>query len=306
MGPVNSQVVKSRHSIVSTKELAKQLFRDPVSGKAAGAYELRKDVHPKLKILDSSEGGAGCLGGFEKTAIPTARLLNLQDNLKDTTTGLPNSFPTPEIVRDVLGEIGIEKDDKIVVYNQPGKFSGATRAHFILSRYGFDAWVLDGGLRKYMTDGYPTEEGKVYTGEKTNIKGLTDPRDSIAFFDEIKEFEQGKKKDMQVIDLRPAFGFNGEDPEPFQGCRQGSVKGSINIEYKNFFNEDSTFINTEQLKELFMRYNLDTKKHTIFMCKTGMLATIGALVAGSDIPSKLPFEKIQLYDGSWSEYGSLN
>ncbi|CAI2374313.1 unnamed protein product [Moneuplotes crassus] len=60
----------------------------------------------------------------------------------------------------------------------------------------------NGSLRKYLADGYPTEEGKTYTGEKTIIEDLKDPKEFITFFDEIKEFKEGKK-DFQLIDLRP-------------------------------------------------------------------------------------------------------
>ena len=42
----------------------------------------------------------------------------------------------------------------------------------ILESFGFNARILDGGLKKYLELGYPTEAGTEYTGEKSIIGSL--------------------------------------------------------------------------------------------------------------------------------------
>lgn len=303
MGSANSSshVIK-RSNLICVKDLAKQLFVDSRIGLDHSAYKL-KNSNPSLKIIDSSAGGQDALKAFKEKAIPTSRFINVIEDLKDPNGRFPNTFPQPNTVKDVLQSIGIEKDDHIVLYSQEGKTAGATRSFFILNSYGFNVKLLNGGLFKYIAEGYPTEKGKIYTGESTKISGLADPSDSLITMSEIQEFEKGNS-DFQLIDLRPTEDFNGESEENIEGCREGRVEGAINIHTSEILNEDFTFKTEKELGDLIDKHNLDPKKHTVVMCRTGVAASVGFAAIHS--VSSIPFEKVQLYDGGWSEYGSLN
>ena len=112
--------------------------------------------------------------------------------LKDTTARFPNTFPSADHVKDLMGNMGVNKNDNIVLYGQVGSISGPTRAHFILSTYGFpNIKILDGGLVTYMAANLPTVPGEEYKGEKATITDLTCKSDEIADFKLIHEFAQG-------------------------------------------------------------------------------------------------------------------
>lgn len=92
-----------------------------------------------------------------------------------------------------MGNIGVNKNDHIVLYGQVGSVSGPTRAHFILNTYGFpNIKILDGGLKSYLADHLPTVPGEEFKGEKSVITGLTFEKDFIADFKFVHEFAEGK------------------------------------------------------------------------------------------------------------------
>ena len=112
----------------------------------------------------------------------------------------------------------------------------------------------------------------------------------------------GKHNDYQLLDLRPANEFTGELNANIPGCRPGHVPWAINISMSEFFHQDTqTFKTVEELEKIFEKYRIDKNKKTITMWKTGVAASVGRFVI-----SELGFKDVKLYDGSWSEYGSLD
>lgn len=289
-------------SLISVEELVSELFEAPAKETDHSEYELKSAIKPNFKVIDASMGGNAAKEAFFEKSIPTAVFLDVMQEFKDKTGRFPNTFPTEEIVKQVLQNLGIDRTDQIVLYAQPGKTVGATRAFVILKSYGFEnVRVLDGGFRKYTEEGYPTAPGKHFDGRETVLTDLSTPDRHTIQVTEVVKFALGQNSDLQVIDTRPASSFNGEASDNVSGCRQGNVPGSINIPAGEFLNSDETFKKGEDLQEVIDKYSLDPTKNIVSMCRTGMMATI-AIVA---LLNNNKFENIRLYDGSWSEYGSL-
>ena len=69
-----------------------------------------------------------------------------------------------------------------------------------------------------------------------------------------------------------------------------------------FYHSDSLcFKSPEELAEIFEKHKVDRNKKTIAMCRSGMTATVAQFVF-----EQLEFKHVQLYDGSWTEYGTLD
>lgn len=255
------------NNLMSVEELVQELFEAPVEGQTRAELNLRKDINPKLKIVDASVGGQTAKENFYETAIPTARFLDVAGQLKDKNGKFPNTFPPENVVKNLMGNIGVQRKDKIVLYTQPGKTIGATRAYFVLESYGFKHLsVLDGGLKRYIDEGYPTEAGKDYTGKTVNINKLDNPDENVVKVCEIAGFALGKLDDLQLVDCRPENSFKGEATDNIEGCRQGHIPGSVNIPASLFTNpETGTFKSKEELQEIIRNHNLDPEKRTATM-----------------------------------------
>lgn len=62
---------------------------------------------------------------YKQGHIPNARFFDL-DKVADTSSPYPHMLPSPEIFKDAMSELGISRDDTVVVYDSAelGIFSG--------------------------------------------------------------------------------------------------------------------------------------------------------------------------------------
>lgn len=62
---------------------------------------------------------------YKEGHIPNARFFDL-DKVADTSSPYPHMLPSPEVFKDALSDLGIARDDTVVVYDSAelGIFSG--------------------------------------------------------------------------------------------------------------------------------------------------------------------------------------
>ena len=103
----------------------------------------------------------------------------------------------------------------------------------------------------------------------------------------------------QIIDARSLERFLGTSPEPRAEIRSGHIPSSKSLPYSSLLNK-TELKPVKELQELFLNLNPKNKAF-IFSCGSGITACVlalGATVAG--------VENLSVYDGSWSEWGSLS
>ncbi|CAI2374126.1 unnamed protein product [Moneuplotes crassus] len=295
------QVVAVKPKTISTRALASKLFIEERTLCFVTGYYLKPFVTQDIKLIDCTMGGENAHRGFLETSIPTAVFLDTSSDLTNKASDLPNAYPTKDQVLSAIKKLGLNLTDRIVLYGQPHMDMSMTRAYHILHAYGFtDVTVLDGGLLKFTQDGYPTCPGIDYTGPASQVEDLADPSPYLIQMDEIIEFAEGKKPNMQLIDARGEQSFNGNDPNLPPGTRQGHVPGAINIPADTFINsDDDTFLKYPEIVEILESKGIDKSKDIVVMCKTGVTATINYLAL-----TMAGYTGVRLYDGSWTEYGA--
>ena len=81
------------------------------------------------------------------------------------------------------------------------------------------------------------------------------------------------EKIFTLIDARSRERFEGKIPEPRKGLRSGCIKNSFCIPFNDCLNDDKTFKNKDQLKEIFKTSieNLEQRK-IVFSCGSGVTA----------------------------------
>ena len=107
-----------------------------------------------------------------------------------------------------------------------------------------------------------------------------------------------KLGDYEIIDARSPGRFRGEENEPREGLRKGHIPNSKNIFFKSLLNDDQTFKDIPDLKQIFDSAGVDMSKPVITTCGSGVTAAI--LNLGLELIGKSDHS---LYDGSWSEWG---
>ena len=261
---------------------------------------LQKNIN-NVKIIDCSwhmpQTQRNGLEEYKKHHIPNSIFFDLDNNSKKNTD-LPHMLVEASNWEQIVSDMGITKNDKIVIYDNSDVVSSC-RCWFNFIYFGHDpklVHVLNGGFQKW------NHEKREITNNKTNIQ--------ISKYQsyEIKELVKDKKlidqniyeKNFQVIDARNKDRFEGKVPEPRKGLRSGHIKNSLCLPFNECLNKDKTFKSPNELKTIFkdcLKSNDD--KNIVFSCGSGVTACVLAL-AYSIINDKY---HPCIYDGSWAEYG---
>ncbi|KAI0021120.1 thiosulfate sulfurtransferase [Xylariomycetidae sp. FL0641] len=286
--------------LVSPQELAEAITQSPPS-----------PINPESRIIPLCAAwflpndGRNGLQVFREKRIPKARFFDL-DKVIDKRSPYPHMLPSPKQFAEAMSELGIRKDDTVVVYDtrELGIFS-APRVGWTLRIFGHPRVHVLNNFRAWVDQGFPTESGELYSVE-CNPYPIPKMDDSkIAAFEDVRQVAQDSNKEgaegIQILDARPAGRFAGKDPEPREGLPSGHMPGSINIPFSSVLDpETKAFLPKDQLKKLFAEKGVDPKKPVISTCGTGVTAVV--VDAALEEAGYIPAENRKVYDGGWTEW----
>jgi thiosulfate/3-mercaptopyruvate sulfurtransferase len=249
-----------------------------------------------LVILDGSiKEVANPTSDVSEVQIPNARFFDLKTAFSDTSAPFPTTFPSEAQFTKEAQKLGIFKDSAIVVYDDKGIYSSA-RVWWLFKAMGHDnVAVLDGGLPEWIKSGHTTEIKSEEPRTKGDFVAKYKP-ETMVFFDDVKQASD--KKSHVIIDARSEARFKELEPEPRAGLRMGTIPNSVNMPYKELLHRHE-LISKERIKTKFQEL-ANKEDKLIFSCGSGITACVLALGA-----TMSGYENISVYDGSWTEWGTL-
>jgi thiosulfate/3-mercaptopyruvate sulfurtransferase len=232
---------------------------------------------------------------FSEHRIPGARFFDIKNVFSDTSAAFPNTWPGERAFIEAAKKLGINKNSVIVVYDDHGIYSSA-RAWWMFKAMGHaQIAVLNGGLVAWKKAGFEVEEKNEVSVVQGDFNGNYDPD----FFKDHQDVlgHLNDKKEL-VIDARAEDRFKGLVEEPRKGLRSGHIPGSINLPYTDLL-ENGKMIESIDLKEKLQSI-IPENKNLVFSCGSGITACVLAL--GAELAG---YKNISVYDGSWTEWGSI-
>lgn len=251
-----------------------------------------------LVILDASMppvGGAKTPDqGWPDTIIPQARRFDISKDFSDLNSKLPHTMPTEAYFTQQAQKLAINKSSQIVVYDNIGIFSSA-RAWWMFKAMGHhNVAVLDGGLPAWLAAGLPTSSAMTLDLPQGDFVGHFNKN---YFCDSNAVLHALTTASATVLDARSASRFSGREKDPRVGVRSGHMPNAVNLHYQSLQN-NGVMLSKAKLKQRFIEIGA-TKEPFIMSCGSGVTACILALAA-----TIIGYKKIQVYDGSWSEWGA--
>lgn len=254
---------------------------------------------PDVRIVDASWFMPGTPRDpkeeFLAGHIPGAVFFDI-DEISDETSDLPHMLPSAIKFASRVKKLGLGDGSRIVVYDSTGILPAARVWWHFRAMGHEDVAVLDGGLPKWIADGYPTEDGPALAQERHFT-----PR---AQADIVRSLEQMKaiveSRSEQIIDARAGGRFTGEVPEPRAGLRGGHMPGARNIPLSALLAPDGTMLPADKLVIVFATAGVDITKPIVSTCGSGITASVVALAL-----ARLGRPRSAVYDGSWTEWGGL-
>lgn len=232
---------------------------------------------------------------MQSKQVPKARFFDIKQKFSDTSNAFPSAFPSEEQFQNEAQNLGINQDSAIVVYDDKGIYSSA-RVWWLFKAFGFkNIAILDGGFPEWKKAGFKTENAVAYNGDKGDFKASLQSG-YMKFFDDIKA--ASKLKTHKIIDARSSERFKCEVPEPREGLRRGTIPNSVNLPFTNLLQDGKLKPKKDIAKAFYMLAEPD--EAIIFSCGSGITACVLAL--GAELSG---YKNISVYDGSWTEYGTL-
>src|SRR3954466_1238283 len=238
------------------------------------------------------------VSAYDKNHIPGAVRLDWKSELQDP---VKRDFVDQQQFSELLGSKGISNDSTVVLYGGNNNWFAAY-AYWYFKLYGHqDVKLLDGGRKKWeldsreLTDEAPSREKTSYSAQEqdTSIR---------AFRDETVEAIGVKN----LVDVRSPDEYAGRLLAPAhlpqeQAQRAGHIPTAANVPWSKAANDDGTFRSDDELKQIYGAAGLDDSKETIALCRIGERSSHTWFV----LKELLGHQSVKNYDGSWTEYGSL-
>ena len=211
-------------------------------------------------------------------------------------------FPDPDEFARRVGEAGIGNDTYVIIYGEPIQFG--VYAWWVLRYCGHqNVALLDGGHRRWQAEGRPL------------VAEATAPPNPVTY-NPVKRNEamRASRDDVlaaignpqtNILDARAPEEFNGKmlgTPEGNHGAeRYGRIPGARHRHFTDLLTDDERFKPKEELHRLFDETGVDPEKKTIAYCRLSHRAT----VAYFSLTELLGYQNVRVYDGSWTEWGSI-
>jgi thiosulfate/3-mercaptopyruvate sulfurtransferase len=236
--------------------------------------------------------------------LPGAIYLN-ESLLRSANNGLPAVFVPPEVLQPVFCQVGLEPNRPVAIYSASGRYSKCTAGlgdgleqtvmAYSLIRYGHNnVYILDGGLEKWRD-----EERKLTKVFPSWKRSSFEPSVRREYFIELEELKRIKdREDVILFDARPFESYK----EGGLWIKKGHIPGANSLPWRTLMTGNNARLmkEDEELQQLISRFNITSDKTLIIYCGTGREATNEFLF----FKFYLGYEKVRIYEGSFTEWSS--
>lgn len=255
---------------------------------------------PGLRIVEISgdaEPKAYCEGH-----VPGASFLYWKDACWHETD---RELISPEALAAMFGRLGIGADTTVVLYGEPVQYG--TYAYWAFTMAGHrNLKVLDGGRRKWLQEKRPLSQTvptcapvayPVPAPDLSMRLGRDDVRSKLG------------RPERLLLDVRSAEEYLGVRMAEYStafdhgAMRYGRIPGARHLFFRCFLNDDNSFRTPDEMRRALAVADVDPARYedVVVYCRMSHRATL-VWVA---LEKLLGYRNIRIYDGSWTEWGSI-
>lgn len=273
-------------TLVSTEWLQRNLGAPGLAIVDIRGYVKSRDIGNGQQLADYLPATDEYLAGH----IPGSTFVDWTVDITDPDDDVKAQIASPERFRKAMEQRGIGDETAVVVVDHTGGHF-ATRLWWALRFYGHgEVAVLDGGFRKWETEGRPVTEivptpaPETFTPRRSDQMRVT--------WNEVQNAIESA--DATIVDARDPDTFAGT---VWRGARPGHIAGAINLPAASLFRPDGTWKSDDELARIVADAGLTSDKRTIAYCNGGVTAT--AVLFAMD---RAGIGNAANYDGSWNEW----
>jgi thiosulfate/3-mercaptopyruvate sulfurtransferase len=255
---------------------------------------------PKVRLIEIAGLGQDEMQAYRAGHVPGASGWKWKDMLWDSHM---REFPSPEAFAARLGEEGIGNDTTVVFYGEDIQFGIYAWWAFRYCGHA-DVRLLDGGRTRWQAEGRP-------------LVTDTPPRPPAVTYRPVARREEMRvHRDAVLASLGDGHTviLDARSPEEYSGkrvggpggpdvgaVRYGRIPGARPLYYADLLKADKSFKQAAELGSLVTALGVGPKQDIITYCRMSHRATVVHFA----LTQLLGFERVRVYDGSWTEWGNL-
>jgi thiosulfate/3-mercaptopyruvate sulfurtransferase len=255
-----------------------------------------------LVVLDvrSAIDDGGDRDAFEAVRIPGSRYSSYTDaGWREERDGVPGLMPDVAELEALIGELGIDNDDTVVVVpagTGATDFGSATRVYWTFKALGHDeVAILNGGFAGWQQQGHEVASGPASEPAATRFEASLQE----ALLASTEAVKAARQAGQPLVDARPEGFYTGETQSPATRV-PGTIPGATNLPHDSALVErgGAYYLEPERLNVAIDAAGLDREAATVVFCNTGHWAASGWFQL-SEIGG---LENTTMYDGSMAAW----
>ncbi len=204
----------------------------------------------------------------------------------------------------LMQKSGVDNDSALVITGK-GKAVAHTaltaRLFWTLKYFGFDnVALLDGGTAQWIKEKRKIEFGRS-KAKKGNFKATAERTELLASMEDVEKLAKGQGTE-QLVDTRSTAEYLGltASGKFMAPGNKGHISGAKSFPVSLYANSRgiATIYDKDLIKQVAVLFKVDTEVPTVFMCNSGVMASLAWFVTHELMGNK----KVRLYDGSMHEW----
>jgi thiosulfate/3-mercaptopyruvate sulfurtransferase len=228
--------------------------------------------------------------------VPGAVYLNWATDISEPRGDLEFMAPSPERFRAAMERLGIGDATTVVAYDDEGGHY-VSRLWLILRRYGHDNLrLLEGGWTKWTHEGRPVRAGEEPPPPRVTFT-IRQERPEV-LVDAAEVLRRKHDQETVLVDVRRRSEFTGEEVRSRHGGHIPWARWAFwqdNLDWEG----ERDFRPLDVIRRRYEAAGITPDKRVITYCHGAVRAAHSALTL-----ALLGYPRVQVYDGSWEEWGS--
>ena len=263
----------------------------PAAERTVGADWLQANLgRPEIRIVDMR----GDIRDYWEGHIPGAVFLD-SAALRWPDRGVPSKLMAPSALALLLGEMGIGKTTRVIVYSEVNHYRATyfmwaldvlRHPNWALLEGGFDRWKKE---NRPLTQDYPAPKPVAYGAVRELDAGV---RATLA------EVRDRNTATTVLLDVRQADIYAGEKGS---WKRKGHIKGALNHFWALDVDETGAWRPADELRRAYEALGVTPDKTVIVSCGQGLMSAHVYFT----LRYVLGFPRVKNYDGSFNEWSAV-